>query len=112
MHRIIGCLSGGLAGLVCLALSIDDVLPWLVLLTGGTWIAAHVQASTRGISYVGTQGAVVFILTLVQGPGPPTNILPGIERIAGITGGLVILLAVLVLTAPSRKSVPSPVKPI
>jgi uncharacterized membrane protein YccC len=107
MHRIVGCLSGGLAGLACLALSIDDLLPWMVLLTGGTWVAAHVQASARGISYVGTQGAVVFILTLMQGPGPPTSVLPGVERIAGITGGLLILLAVLVLTGPSRRSVPS-----
>jgi hypothetical protein len=72
----------------------------MMMLTAGIWISAHVQASDRGIGYVGTQAAVVFISTLVQGAGPPTSILPGIERFAGITGGLLILLGVLVLTAP------------
>jgi uncharacterized membrane protein YccC len=102
MHRILGCLSGGVAGLACLAVSVESFLPWMLMLTAGIWIAAHVQASERGIGYVGTQGAIVFISTLVQGPGPPTSIWPGVERFAGITGGLLILMAVLVLTAPSR----------
>jgi hypothetical protein len=71
------------------------------MLTAGIWIAAHVQASQRGIGYVGTQGAVVFISTLVQGWGPPASIFPGLDRFAGISGGLLILLAVSWLTAPS-----------
>ena len=100
MHRIVGCASGGLAGLACLALSVEDFLPWLLMLTVGIWIAAHIQASERGIGYVGTQGAIVFISTLVQGPGPPDSILPGIERFAGIMGGLLILLTVLMVTSP------------
>jgi uncharacterized membrane protein YccC len=102
MHRILGCLLGGIAGLVCLALSVESFLPWLLMLTVGIWVAAHVQGSQRGIGYIGTQAAVVFITTLVQGWGPPSSILPGIERLAGITGGLAILLVVTLLTAPSR----------
>ncbi len=114
IHRIFGCLWGGVLGLACLALSVDDFLPWILLLAGGMWITAHVQASERGIGYVGTQGGVVFILTLVQGAGPPASILPGIERFAGITGGLTILLVVLALTAPSPEevAVPTTVKPL
>jgi hypothetical protein len=49
----------------------------------------------------------VFITTLIQGWGPPSSILPGIERLAGITGGLLILLAVTLLTAPSRPAATS-----
>jgi uncharacterized membrane protein YccC len=67
MHRFLGCLLGGTAGLLCLMLSIENFLPWLLTLTAGIWISAHLQGSQRGISYVGTQGAVVFISTLVQG---------------------------------------------
>ena len=103
VQRMFGCLVGGLAGLGCLALSVESFLPWLAMLTAGVWIAAHVQGSTRGVGYVGTQGAVVYILTLVQGAGPPESILPGIERFAGVTGGLLILLAVSALTAPSEE---------
>ena len=101
MHRILGCLIGGVAGLGCLALSVETFLPWLLMLTAGVWVAAHVQGSARGIGYVGTQGAVVFMITLVQGAGPPQSIMPGVERFAGITGGLLILVAVSVLSAPS-----------
>jgi uncharacterized membrane protein YccC len=100
-HRILGCLIGGLAGLALLALSFESFLPWLLALIAGVWIGAHVQSSTRGIGYVGTQGTVVFIMTLVQGWGPPSSIMPGIERFAGITGGLLIVLAVSVFTTPS-----------
>ncbi|HET6233362.1 MAG TPA: FUSC family protein [Acetobacteraceae bacterium] len=104
MHRVLGCLFGGTVGLACLALSVDSFLPWLLMLTAGVWVAAHVQGSQRGIGYIGTQAAVVFITTLVQGWGPPSSILPGVERLAGITGGLAILLVVTLLTAPSRPS--------
>jgi uncharacterized membrane protein YccC len=102
MHRILGCLLGGIAGLACLALSVQSFGPWLLMLTAGVWVAAHVQGSSRGIGYVGTQAAVVFITTLVQGWGPPSSIHPGIERLAGIAGGLLILLVVTLVTAPSR----------
>jgi uncharacterized membrane protein YccC len=103
MQRVFGCLLGGVAGLACLALSIERFLPWLLMLTAGVWIAAHVQGSRRGVGYVGTQGAMVFISTLVQGSGPPTSILPGIDRFAGIGGGLLILLMVSLLTAPNSR---------
>lgn len=102
-QRIFGCLLGGVAGLACLALSIDAFLPWLLMLMSGVWIAAHVQGSRRGIGYVGTQGAIVFISTLVQGSDAPTSILPGIDRFAGIGGGLLILFVVSLLTAPTAR---------
>ncbi len=57
------------------------------------------QGSQRGIGYVGPQGAVLFISTLIQGWGPPAGIFPGIDRFASITGGLLILLVVSWLTA-------------
>lgn len=105
MHRFLGCLLGGIAGLVCLALSIETFVIWLLTLTAGIWISSHVQTSPRGIGYVGTQAAVVFISTLVQGWGPPTGIEQGFSRFAGITGGLFIVLMVALLTAPSQLSV-------
>jgi uncharacterized membrane protein YccC len=106
LHRLLGCLLGGVVGLACLILSIESFPPWLLMLTTGIWIAAHVQGGQRGIGYAGTQGAVVFISTLIQGWGPPASIFPGIDRFAGITGGLLVLLAVSWLTAPSTISAP------
>ncbi len=70
LHRLLGCLFGGCAGLAALSLSISELAPWLVVLSAGVWVAAHVQASARGVGYAGTQGAVVFIMTLVQNRRP------------------------------------------
>ena len=103
VHRILGCFIGGVAGLALLAVSFESFLPWLAALSAGVWIGAHVQNSTRGISYVGTQGAVVFIMTLVQGSGPPTSIMAGVDRFAGVTGGTLLVLAVSLLTASSPR---------
>jgi uncharacterized membrane protein YccC len=100
-HRIIGCFLGGIVGLLCLAASIENFLPWMLVLCAGVWITAHIQASQLGTSYIGTQAGVVFISTLVQGPGPPDSILPGVERLAGIIGGLCILTGVNLLTMPT-----------
>ena len=92
MHRFIGCLAGGLVALACLALSITAFLPWLAILSIAMWVCMHVQTSRRGVGYVSTQAAIVFIVTLVQSAGPPSSLIPGVDRFAGITGGLAILL--------------------
>ena len=95
--RIVGCVIGGLAGLLVLALSLTNFAALLLFLGVGIWVCTHVQASMRGIGYVGTQGSMAFLLTLVQGAGPPESILPGIDRLAGILCGLAILIAVTTL---------------
>jgi uncharacterized membrane protein YccC len=100
VHRFIGCLMGGVAALVCLALSVTDFLSWLLIIAVAMWICMHVQTSRRGVGYVGTQAAMVFIITLVQDAGPPTSLLPGIDRFIGITGGLAILMVVSVALWP------------
>ena len=100
-HRMLGCLVGGSIGLVVLSFLSESFLAWLFVLGAGAWLGAFVQNSKRCIGYVGTQGGVVFIMTLVQGFGPPESIVVGMERFAGITGGLAITLAVSVLTADS-----------
>jgi len=43
---------------------------------------------------------MVYIVTLVQGPAPPESLLPGIDRFAGITLGVVTLLLVTALLRP------------
>jgi uncharacterized membrane protein YccC len=101
--RLLGCLCGGVFGLACLALPVDVYPLWLAVLFAGVWICAHVGASERSISYAGIQACLVFIITLVQGPGPPDSILPGVQRFAGITGGLTVLLLIGVILWPSPR---------
>ena len=103
LHRFLGCLLGGIAALFCLSLSVTSFPWWLAMIAGGVWIAMHVQMGRHGVGYLGTQSAFVFIVTLIQGPAPPTSILPGIDRFAGIVGGLAILLVVSLLLWPGEE---------
>lgn len=104
VQRIIGCLLGGVLSLLLLATPLTVYPLWLAVLFAGVWVGALLQTSTRGASYMGIQAAVVFVVTLVQGDGPPSSLLPGIERLAGMLSGLVVLLLIgLVLWPTSRR---------
>jgi uncharacterized membrane protein YccC len=103
LHRLMGCLIGGIVALGCLALDVTSFPWWLALIGGGVWIGMHIQMGPHGVGYVGTQSAFAFIVTMIQGAAPPTSILPGIDRFAGIAGGLGILWVVSLLLWPSDK---------
>ncbi len=107
IQRLLGCLIGGAIGLLILTLSLTGFLPWLFALGSGVFVCTQIQASARGVGYVGTQAAVVYIMTLVQGSGPPTSIYPGIDRLVGVAGGLGILLLVSFVLWPVRKNQPA-----
>jgi len=101
MHRVMGCLLGGLAALGCLALGVTSFFWWLAMLAGVVWVGMHIQNGRHGVGYVGTQAAFVFIVTLIQGPAPPSSIMPGIDRFVGIVGGMTILLAISLMLWPN-----------
>jgi uncharacterized membrane protein YccC len=100
-HRFMGCLLGGLVALACLALQIDSFVWWLAMIGAVVWVGMHIQMGRHGIPYVGTQFAFVFVVTMVQGLAPPDSIMPGVDRFAGITGGLGVLMIVSLLLWPS-----------
>lgn len=102
LHRLIGCALSGAAALLCLMIPLTSFLPWILTLAAGAWIATHIQASPRGIGYAGTQMSLAFIMTLVQGSGPPASIWPGLDRFAGILLGLTILLFVSLILWPGE----------
>ena len=104
IHRLLGCFVGGITALVLLAIPLSEFLPWLVSLAAGTWLFAFIQSSSRGIGYLGTQAAVVFMLTLVQGDGPPGSIMPALDRFAGITIGMTSLFIVCLLLEPGAEA--------
>ncbi len=104
LHRFLGCLLGGIVALLCLALSVTVFPFWLAMIALGIWVCMHIQTSRRGVGYVGTQAGVVFIMTLVQGSSPPASIMPGIDRLIGITGGISALLLVTVLLWPAAET--------
>lgn len=101
LHRFIGCMIGGLLALAILGLDLSSFVWWLALIAVGVWVGACVQGGKHGVGYLGAQSAFVYVITLIQGPAPPTSIMPGIDRFVGIAGGLGILLLVSLLLWPS-----------
>ena len=112
VHRLIGCLLGALTGLACLAFVGSDFLLWIVLIPSGIWLCSQIQTGTTGVSYVGTQAMFAYLMSMVQGQGPPDSISPGLERLVGVMGGLSILFIVtlilsLIPLSPLRPAPPA-----
>ena len=105
LHRFLGCLAGGIVALAVLALDITAFVWWLALIGAAVWVGMYIQVGRHGVGYLGTQAAFVFIVTLIQGAQPPQSIMPGVDRFAGIAGGLGILLIVSLLLWPSERDV-------
>jgi len=96
-HRMLGCLLGSAAAIACIGLSGDHPLAALLALSGGVWLGHQIQTGREGISYLGTQFALGLLITLIQGPGPVTSILPGLERLLGIVIGSSMLCALILV---------------
>jgi uncharacterized membrane protein YccC len=95
-YRSIGCLLGSAVALASLSVMGDTLLPLLLVLSAGVWVGYHVQNGRNGVSYIGTQFALGLLITLVQGPGPVTDITPGFERLVGILIGVAVVGLVIV----------------
>jgi hypothetical protein len=100
-------LIGALAGLACLAFVGSAFLLWIVLLPPGIWLCSQIQAGTTGVSYVGTQAMFGYLMSMVQGKGPPDTISPRFRRLVGVMGGLSTLFAVTLILSLIRLTPPS-----
>jgi uncharacterized membrane protein YccC len=108
VHRLLGCLIGAFAGLVCLAFIGSDFLLWIALIPPGIWLCSQIQTGSTGISYIGTQAALAYLMSMVQGQGPPDSIAPGFTRLVGVMGGLSILFVVTLVLSLIPLSPPAP----
>ena len=78
-----------------------------MLIPPGIWLCWQIQNGTTGVSYIGTQAMFAYLMSMVQGQGPPDSISPGFNRLVGVMGGLSVLFVVtlvLSLIPPSRSS--------
>lgn len=90
-QRVLGCVLGGAIGLLAAEFATSSLFVWSVILFGGIFLFSRLHLSTGPFSYVGTQAGVAFILAIVTGNNPPDTIGPVIGRIAGMTGGVLVV---------------------
>jgi uncharacterized membrane protein YccC len=100
LARLLGCLLGGAFGLAAMGLVADAALPWLGCLGGGLFVASFVHHGRSDASYVGHQAAIAIVLAMVQGASASTELLPAVDRVIGIVGGIAVILAMDPLLAP------------
>ena len=65
-NRLLGCLFAALLAVILLPVIGHVPLLCMLVLAGGVWLAAHIQAGSGATSYVGTQFGIGFIVIFVQ----------------------------------------------
>jgi uncharacterized membrane protein YccC len=100
LNRLVGCVLGGVYGLFCMHFVDDNMMLWLFLLYAGLYVASHVKHGGGEAAYSGHQAAIAVIMSMAYGLAPSPNILPAINRLVGIIGGMVVVLAAQALIAP------------
>jgi uncharacterized membrane protein YccC len=101
-YRLAGCALGAALGLICLYWVGTSFPVWLMMLAAGVWLSSQIQSGNTGIGYVGTQAGIAFLLSMIQGQGPPLSPIPGLDRFAGIMAGLSVLLIITLVVSLFR----------
>jgi uncharacterized membrane protein YccC len=94
-NRLLGCLCAALLAAPLLPLIGHVPVLCLAVLGAGVWLAAHVQAGSAQVSYIGTQFGVGFIMIFVQDHAWSTDPSAALQRLLGIVGALVVLAATM-----------------
>lgn len=105
-QRILGCIIGGVTGLLVIAVDASNLIWWTVSLFAGIFLFSRVHLGKSPNAYVGTQSALAFIITLV-GSGPPDSIMPPLNRLIGIIVG-VSIMTIIVWAMNARRPAPVP----
>jgi uncharacterized membrane protein YccC len=94
LQRILGCLLGGVLGLVASLCASESILLWSALFIFGIAGFSRLHFSESRWAYTGTQSGLAFIIAIVTGNGPPDTIVPVVNRIAGIMLGVLVFMSV------------------
>jgi uncharacterized membrane protein YccC len=98
--RAAGCIAGGAYGLLCLGIINDSFFLWISLLFLGLYLSGHILHRQGEASYVGHQAGVAVILAMAEGLAPSPDILPAIDRLVGIFGGILLVALFQLLFSP------------
>ena len=111
--RFVGCSAGGLLAIAILFASHHSPVLMTLAVCLGVLVGRHIENGNAATSYIGTQFVLAFLVVLVPDSYSDAVVDPGIDRLAGILIGIVILEPVLILSHfvlghDSRKVQPPP----
>jgi hypothetical protein len=103
----------GPAAIQCFAdlLDASEYLAWkraraaaiVVQIYADEWALAAIEHGTSPFAYVGTQAGIAFLIAVVQGPAASSDIMPAIDQLCGVIGGIAVAGAVTIALAPLRR---------
>jgi len=102
-NRTLGCLLAAACAFTLLPLIGDQPLAFLLCLSAGIWLAAHVQAGNPTTSYIGTQFGIAFLMVFVQDQLWSAQLGPAALRLLGILCGVLSLGLVMLGFAGLRQ---------
>ena len=97
-HRLAGCITGCLAATVALKLFGGSVSAIILCMALGVVAGRHVENSMKPFAYAGNQFVLVFLVVLVPDSYAMISAEPGLERVAGVFAGIVVLQMVRLLS--------------
>ena len=106
--RILGCLVGaalGVASIVFVIPHISSVGGLMGLVFAAVLVGAWIAAGNERVSYAGVQVGLAFLLTVLNGFGPSTDMSSAGDRIAGILLGNVIIYLIFTNIWPRSAAV-------
>lgn len=106
-QRLLGCMLGGIFGLGAMMLGGGSAVVWLGVLGLGIFLFSALHQGGGPSAYVGTQGGIAVIITLVSGAAPPASIQPVVERLTGAALGVVVLILVTTVVMQARRGMAS-----
>lgn len=89
LYRFLGCLIGGGLALFPLAFFAMNLYDFILILFLAVWGFSYFSFKYPTYSYIGLQANIALIISMAQAGGPPIELEPALERLAGIVIGIV-----------------------
>ena len=88
IHRLIGCFVGGGTALLSLFVVEMNLHDFILVMFGSVWAFSYFMFKIPKYAYIGLQANIALIISLAQEGGPPVELAPPLERLAGIVIGI------------------------
>ncbi|KTD27468.1 FUSC family protein [Legionella maceachernii] len=89
VHRLLGCITGASVVLLPLAFFSVNLYNFMLILFFAIWGFTYFSFKYIPYGYIGLQANIVIIIFMAQASGPPTELEPALERLAGVVIGIV-----------------------
>ncbi|MDR3443517.1 MAG: FUSC family protein [Legionella sp.] len=88
IHRVLGCFLGGGVALLSIHAVAMDLCDFILVFFGSVWAFSYFMFKLPKYAYIGLQANIALIISLAQQGGPPVDLAPPMQRLAGIFIGI------------------------